>query len=942
MPSADNVNNSLPNFLQGGGEMGGLIRSVNWTDTDLGPPQSWPTALKHSVSMMLTTKFPVLICWGKNYTQLYNDAFRPINGETKHPQAMGGSARDTYAEIWETIGPMFAGVMEGQNFGFPDFMVPLDRNGYLEDCYFDFSYSPIREEDGNIGGVLVICMETTEKVKSIQNVKESEARFRTMAESSDVMIAMSDESSNAVYFNKAWTDLTGKSMDDLLKFGWADLIHPDDKDRWLDIYLTAFKDRMPFTGEFRILSKNGNYRWLLAKGPPRFNPDGSFTGYISSCIDITDRKTYEHRMEQMLNMLPAHVVVISENDLAVEMINKANIAYWSRTKETTIGIPLLDILPELADQPFPGQLRHVLATGEVINVKESPVLFVDNDGSRRTTYVDYSYQPLTDVNGHITSVLVMSFEVTDKVEARQLLEKYAGEMQAINEELSAANEEMATTNRQLTETQDKLQEIIDDLARSEARFKYLIQEAPVAICVFQGKELVVESANDMILKIWGKSKSIIGLSLEKALPELEGQPFLKILDDVYTSGSTFYGNEIRAMLGDEGDLKEFFLNFVYQPIKNNTGQTTDILVVAIDVTEQVTARKKVERAEESLRMAIEAAGLGSFSINVIDRVFYPSPRLKEFFGFAPDEEMPYEAAINQIHPDYRQTVAELVENAIITGVRYDIEYPIIGHNDGKTRWVRGIGTVQKDDNGVNRYFTGVLHEITEQKQDEIRKNDFIGMVSHELKTPLTTLTALVQVLNSKFKNSDDAFVAGALDKASVQVKKMSTMINGFLNISRLESGKIMIDKHQFDLEKLIEEVIKETELTVSSHIIKFEPCRAVIVNADHDKIGSVISNLISNAVKYSPKGKLIEVHCEVTGNTAQVSVKDEGMGIKPQDKEKLFERYYRVESNHTQHISGFGIGLYLSAEIIKRHEGNIWVESESGIGSTFYFSLPLK
>jgi len=941
MPSSHNLNNPLPHFLQGGGEMGELIRSMNWSDTDLGLPELWPSALKQTVSMMLTTKFPVLICWGKNYTQLYNDAFRPINGETKHPQAMGGGARDTYAEIWETIGPMFAGVMEGQNFGFPDFMVPLHRNGYLEDCYFDFSYSPIREENGNIGGVLVICMETTQKVKSIQSVKESEARFRTMAESSDVMIAMSDESSNAIYFNKAWTDLTGKSMEELLQFGWADLIHPDDKDRWLNVYLSAFKNKVPFTGEFRVLNKNGDYRWLLAKGPPRFNPDGTFAGYISSCIDIADRKTYEHRMEQMLNMLPAHVVVISEKDLAVEMINEANLTYWSRTKETTIGIPLLEILPELADQPFPGQLRHVLKTGETISVKESPVLFIDEDGSKKHTYVDYSYQPLTDANGKITSVLVMSFEVTDKVESRQLLERYAEELQSINEELSVANEDMAATNLQLIETQGKLESTIGELAISESRFKYLIQEAPVAIGVLHGRELVIESANEMILQIWGKSHKVIGLLLSEALPELKGQPFLQILNDVYTSGESFYGNEVRALLDNEGDLKEFFLNFVYQPIIDDSGLTTDIIVVAVDVTEQVTARRKVERTEESLRMAIEAAGMGSYYINVIDRVFHTSPRLKEFFGFAADEEVPYELAINQIQPDYRQAVADAVEASITKGVKFDMEYPIMGHNDGKIRWVRGIGTVQKDDNDVNRYFTGVLHEITEQKQDEIRKNDFIGMVSHELKTPLTTLTALVQVLNSKFKNSDDAFVAGALDKAGVQVKKMSTMINGFLNISRLESGKIMIDKQRFDLEKLIEEVIQETELTVSSHVIQFEPCRPVIVNADRDKIGSVINNLISNAVKYSPKGKLIEVNCNIIDNRAQVNVKDEGMGIKPQDKEKLFDRYYRVESNHTQHISGFGIGLYLSAEIIKRHEGKIWVESESGVGSTFYFSLPL-
>jgi two-component system sensor histidine kinase VicK len=108
----------FPTFLQNGGQMGELIRSVNWTANALDAPENWPPALKVSVGMMLWSKFPALICWGPNYIQLYNDAFRPINGKTKHPQAMGGSAKNTYAEVWDTIGPMFEDVMRGESHGF--------------------------------------------------------------------------------------------------------------------------------------------------------------------------------------------------------------------------------------------------------------------------------------------------------------------------------------------------------------------------------------------------------------------------------------------------------------------------------------------------------------------------------------------------------------------------------------------------------------------------------------------------------------------------------------------------------------------------------------------------------------------------------------------------------------------------------------------------------
>lgn len=175
MAPSPSLSNAEYPFLTGGGQMGEQIRAIDWSSTSLGSPGTWPDALKQTVSMMLKNNFPVLICWGPDFIQMYNDAFRPINGDTKHPQAMGGSARDTYGEIWEIIGPMFGEVMEGKTHGFPDFMVPLNRNGYLENCYFDFSYCPIEDLDGNIGGVLVICMETTEKVKAIRKAEQAQA-----------------------------------------------------------------------------------------------------------------------------------------------------------------------------------------------------------------------------------------------------------------------------------------------------------------------------------------------------------------------------------------------------------------------------------------------------------------------------------------------------------------------------------------------------------------------------------------------------------------------------------------------------------------------------------------------------------------------------------------------------------------------------------------------
>ncbi|MCP3138337.1 ATP-binding protein [Pyxidicoccus xibeiensis] len=153
--------------------MGALIRSTDWSMTAIGPVERWPQSLRTAVSILLESRFPMYIAWGPDFVQLYNDGYRPILGSTKHPAAMGRSTRETFAEIWHIIGPMFEGVMEGKAVGMTDFLLPLDRHGFTEECYFICSYSPIRDESAGVGGVLVTVMETTVRVLG-------ERRLRTL------------------------------------------------------------------------------------------------------------------------------------------------------------------------------------------------------------------------------------------------------------------------------------------------------------------------------------------------------------------------------------------------------------------------------------------------------------------------------------------------------------------------------------------------------------------------------------------------------------------------------------------------------------------------------------------------------------------------------------------------------------------------------------------
>ena|GEM_PF-817917 len=354
------------------------------------------------------------------------------------------------------------------------------------------------------------------------------------------------------------------------------------------------------------------------------------------------------------------------------------------------------------------------------------------------------------------------------------------------------------------------------------------------------------------------------------------------------------------------------------------------------------AISKVTESEDKLWQAIQTGKMGTWSIDPHTYELTMSDFIRDLLGFPLDGVVSPTDILEVVDPEFREPLSDVLRNAIENHQSTDIEYSVVNRLTGERKWVRATGKVFFDADGNANEYSGLFMDITERKLDDLRKNDFIGMVSHELKTPLTSLNAYVQMLQQRTAKTGDTFTAGALQKAHTQVKKMTVMINGFLNVSRLESGKIHLHKQEFLLNEVLKDVVDEVTLTLSSsHVITIAQLTPVTVYADIDKIGNVITNLLSNAVKYSPTGKQITVNCIIVDDAVQVSITDEGMGIKPQHLTKLFDRFYRVDAKHTQQISGFGIGLYLSAEIVKSHGGHIWVESETGVGSTFYFTLPL-
>lgn len=271
---------------------------------------------------------------------------------------------------------------------------------------------------------------------------------------------------------------------------------------------------------------------------------------------LSNEALTDKRFRTMIEQAPAAMGVLKGRDLVIEAANEPLLRIWGKDR-AVIGKPLLTALPEIAGQAFPELLIQVMSTGKAYYGYEALAKLVRN-GVLEDGYFNYVYAPYYE-DGVLTGVQVMASEVTAQILAKK------------------------------------------ELQESETRFRILVEEAPVATAIYTGREMIVSLANEAMLRVWGKDASVINRPLHLGLPELEGQPFLQLLDDVFTSGKPYSANEARADLVVDGKLQPFYFNFTYKPLRDSNGNVYAILNMAVDVTEGYLARRKVEEQEERYR-----------------------------------------------------------------------------------------------------------------------------------------------------------------------------------------------------------------------------------------------------------------------------------------------------------------------------------------------------
>ena len=783
----------------------------------------------------------------------------------------------------------------------------------------------------------------------------------------------------------------------------------------------------------------------------------------------------------------------------------ANPLYLDRIgrDSTILGKPVREVISEFSGKNLFKLLDQVYQSGETFIAKEM-ITYTDRKGDGILEELIYNlvYQPLFGSDGQVDGIAVYALNVKEQVMDRQILQN------------------------------------------ERQRLQQIFMNAPASIAVLRGTNHVFELANPNYMQLIGRKTPITGLSLVEALPEIESQGFVELLNGVYESGQPFIGSEIEVLLDRDNNnqLETVYLNFVYQPLLSAITEDTPVQVVegilvhAVDVTEQVTARHQLEqlfsdqqRQREVLEMAQRAGNIGSFEWFVAeDRIIW-TPELEALYGLAEGGfESQYENWAKRVHPDDLPRAEASLWGATQGGPPYNVEFRVVWP-DSTIRWMLAKGDVYTSEQGKTQRVLGVNIDITERKQAEqalqaseerfkwvaqvtndaiwdwhlatnevwwsegvqklfdysvqevksdiswwhdhihpedrervlthidgviadvtnqqewaeeyryqksdgnyvdvldrgyvIReastgkalrmlgamlditqrkeverlKDAFLGIASHELKTPITSLKGFIEIIKRNLRTlllkvqaaaSEGQPNASLLDRGldrgldlgevatsvekilrSVQVveqqtTRMNELTNRLLDATRIQTGKLELqfNASPINLVGLVEQVVESLTYNILDHLLLLEindidRQAGIYATIDDGRIVQVVTNLINNAVKYSLSNTTIIVGVSrmtslpdflaaqlpdsfLEGNQIVVWVQDEGYGLSPEQQAHLFERFYRVRTTQNQAVSGLGLGLYLSREIVSAHQGQMGVISQEGVGSTFYFSLP--
>ena len=513
---------------------------------------------------------------------------------------------------------------------------------------------------------------------------------------------------------------------------------------------------------------------------------------------------------------------------------------------------------------------------------------------------------------------------------------------------------LAQTTRELQQRTEAL--VLAERASRAAREDLVrtLEQVPLPIAVLSGSRHVFTLANPAYLAL--VNREVMGQAARDVLPEVE-QHFFDLLKDVYATGKPYTASEVPITLAVRAGAppERRYVNFLYQPIRNERGEVDGIIAVGMDVSSLVEARQNIAASEEHLRRMLDALPTLAWTAKGDGYIDWYNARWYEFTGTTP-EAMQGWGWQSVHHPETLPKVLARWQASIATGEPFEMTFPLRGANGQFRQFLTRVSPVRDAEGTVVRWFGTNTDVDTEHaaraaaeqartlaEEANAAKMHFLATMSHELRTPLNAIGGYAELLALGIHGEVNESQRDTLQRIMRSQRHLLGLINDVLNFAKLEAGSVVYDLADValcdamdGLEPLVLPQLHARRLTFVR-----EPMDGIIVRADLEKLQQILINLLSNAIKYTQPGGRITVRCRVDGGMAAVDIEDTGIGIAPERREQIFAPFVQVNRGLTSTEEGTGLGLSISRDLARGMNGDITVTSEPGRGSTFTLLLPV-
>lgn len=926
-------------FLLGGGEMGQLTREKDWSQTVLGPPSQWPQSLRTTLSILLSSKFPMFLFWGPELIQFYNDAYRPSLGiDGKHPTALGQRGEECWKEIWFYIGPIIERVRAGGEASWDeDQLLPIYRNGKLEDVYWTFSYSPVKDESGEVNGVLVVCNETTKQINATKRLEVVDKKFRNTVKQAPIGITILRGPDFTVELaNEAYLQLVDRTEEEFVGKPLFEAL-PEVKETVEGLLNGVITTGMPFNGyEIKIpINRFGKQEqcYFNFVYHPLKDDDGQINGVMVVVTDVSKQveskfslQQSEEQFRNLVTQSPIPMAIFRGPDFVIEMGNEVMLkTLWHKKSEEVVGKKLLEVFPELIDQKFPVLLTQVLNSGKPYKEAEAVAMLSTPDGLKKH-YLDFEYAPLHELNEQTSGIMVTVLDVTEKVYARQAIKESAERLRLATEGAQIATWDLDLLTREIIYSGQltKFYGFDESHIMTHQEMRDLIHREDISI---------VEKAYEVALEKGDYHYEARALQPDKSYRWIR------------TSGKVFF---------DENKV----------PYR--------MLGTMMDITERKRSAQIIEQSEKKFRTLSDSMPQLIWTADPEGNLNYFSQSVYDYSGVSA-KEMEEKGWLEIVHPDDKEENIKQWIASVGTGNSFLFEHRF-RRSDGEYRWQMSRAIPQKDEDGRIMMWVGTSTDIHDRKlfideleqnvrertkqlsklnEDLLKSNDdlaqFAYVASHDLQEPLrkiqTFTTRIMEVENDKLSEKGKDYFA----RIQSSSRRMQQLILDLLSYSRVNTGKILFEST--DLNKVLESVkenMKEMLEQKKAQVISSELPKALIIPFQFEQL---LTNLISNALKFSKTSTapVITIKAETIhrkeGNASDqnlyfhhLSVSDNGIGFDSQYSERIFQVFQRLHGK--EEYEGTGIGLSIVKKIVDNHNGMVSVESETGKGTIFHIYIP--